>query len=458
MKTDRQFELDMALPEIGRAGSVPLWTYRLTPDGLVEENERFRYVYGFWSCLFGCWEIDLETNKSREIVPKPIAPSRGGRFVGKGPPWHPRLGWEMNDYPPRWQLEAKAAFAGFFSHIPPHIRKLASSMGPYRWVALDLMWQVPGFPQFVEGEIFNDRQQYIYACLSLASIADKSRALRRHCAEAIMTRKRSKVLTSLIGTVCTQSTVNTIYKLDDEILPGSVYRNIAKAMIIPKAAKVLRHLEIISPEVPETLLDIPECYRLPNLFALSEEEPCSPRSMLKDIVEISNALHYEDRRRCTSALREVKDFFDLEAWCIRWQSVAQDRRPFPKPPIPGDDQLRPITDNRALRREGRRMRNCVAEYTEEILSESVYFYHWSGANPATVKIENNNEKGWCLSAVLGPRNSDICQWTYYLIAQRVWWQRHIILGLCDGSPPLMPGTNANQTERILMNQGQADAA
>ena len=106
----------------------------------------------------------------------------------------------------------------------------------------------------------------------------------------------------------------------------------------------------------------------------------------------------------------------------------------------------------------RRMRNCVADYTEEILSESVYFYHWAGVNPATVMLENNNDRGWCLSAVLGPRNSEICQWTYYLIAQRVWWQRDIILGSCVGTPPLMPGTKTNQTERIVMDQGQVDEA
>ena len=104
------------------------------------------------------------------------------------------------------------------------------------------------------------------------------------------------------------------------------------------------------------------------------------------------------------------------------------------------------------------MRNCVAEYTEEILSESVYFYHWGGETPATVMLENKNDRSWRLSAALGRRNADICQWTYYLIAQRVWWQCHILLGQCDGSPPLMPGTKTNQAEPIVMEQGQANAA
>ena len=230
MEKARQLELGMALPEIDPAIFDPPWTYRFTPDGLVEENGRYRYVYGFLSRLFGCWEIDRATNKSREIVPKPIALSRHGRFVEKCPPWHPRLGGGINDHPARWQLEAKAAFAGFFSDIPPRMRKLAGSMGPYRWVALDLMWQVPEFAHFIDQEIFNDRQQYVYACLSLASIAGESRAMRRRIAEAIMNRKRSKVLTSLTGTACTKSTVNTICKLGDELLPGSVYRNIARAM------------------------------------------------------------------------------------------------------------------------------------------------------------------------------------------------------------------------------------
>ena len=115
MKETRQLKLDMALPEIDPAEFAPPWTYRFTPDGLVEENGRFRYIYGFWSRLFGCWEIDLETNKSHEIVLKPIVLIRDDRFLKNEMAWHPRLSrlpnmdGGLNEAPLRWKLEAKAA-------------------------------------------------------------------------------------------------------------------------------------------------------------------------------------------------------------------------------------------------------------------------------------------------------------------------------------------------------------
>jgi hypothetical protein len=457
MREARQLTLDMALPEIDPAGSAPPWTYRFTPDGLVEENGRFRYIYGFWSGLFGCWEIDLETNKSLEIALKPLVLTRDDRFLKNEMAWHPRLARPSNsddasnDASLRWRFEAKAAFSGFFSRIPAHIRNLADRMGPYHWVALDLMWQVPGFAGFVEHEIYNHRQQYLFACFALTNIAGSSRSRRRKYAEAIMFQRRRKILTKLTRTPCTKSTLNALYKLGDKPLPGNVYRKLAVAMELPGAAKVLRHLDTINPEVPGTLLDVSGDLWIPNLFAIW----CwgiSARDVMTEISEICNELPLSDRRRCIAALREVRDFKDLDAWSTKWHPLAFDHQLFPEPPLPGDDLFHPLTDSRVLRREGQRMRNCTATYAKHVLEGTAYFYHWSGLEPATVMLIRC-DVGWVLAEALGKRNSEISPWTRYEIRQRIWWQRGILHGKWS-SPPQMPGQPGRPNPRLSEGGGR----
>jgi hypothetical protein len=51
-----------------------------------------------------------------------------------------------------------------------------------------------------------------------------------------------------------------------------------------------------------------------------------------------------------------------------------------------------IDTPQALAAEGKKMRNCVASYTRELMANRSFFLHVSGKEKATVQVENNSAK------------------------------------------------------------------
>ncbi len=64
----RQLELNLT-PRSEHRASVDPWRYRFTDNALIEEWGGRRIVYGLWEKLFGCWIVDTNNYRSREIVP-----------------------------------------------------------------------------------------------------------------------------------------------------------------------------------------------------------------------------------------------------------------------------------------------------------------------------------------------------------------------------------------------------
>ena len=81
-------------------------------------------------------------------------------------------------------------------------------------------------------------------------------------------------------------------------------------------------------------------------------------------------------------------------------SEAVARLPFPEPPWPGTDRLRPITSVEALRTAGARLGNCLrdksTEYAIKVAAGSSYYYEWSGDgdDAGIVTFESVRPLGW----------------------------------------------------------------
>ena len=109
----RELEFNLT-PRAEHHGSIEPWAYRFEKGTLLEEINSRRYVYGLWDNFFGCWEIDTETNTSREIIPTWEPLNSTGvwrdhleiRFENV-----PSITWLLS---PKWRYEANAAFAGLF--------------------------------------------------------------------------------------------------------------------------------------------------------------------------------------------------------------------------------------------------------------------------------------------------------------------------------------------------------
>ncbi len=210
--------------------TTPPWRYRFTKNALIENLGRYRFVFGLWDRLQGCWEVDTETRTFREVTP--LWMPLNARGVWSLERQSPPSGLDNRKIPrsPQWRYHTNAAFAGYFSLIPSRIRAIVAHLGCYQWLALDLIAQVPSFASFLDNEIFEGRMQYVMACLALARADQFPRRNRKRLAELIMTRKRRDLLQNLMRTPNPASAVRCLYKLGERAYPPDDYRALLMAM------------------------------------------------------------------------------------------------------------------------------------------------------------------------------------------------------------------------------------
>jgi hypothetical protein len=413
----RQLEFNLT-PRAEHHGSIEPWLYRFEKGTLLEEIDSRRYVYGLWDKMFGCWEIDTESHASREFVPSWVPLNSRGiwrdhleiRFENA-----PKDGWLLS---PKWRYEANAAFAGLFSSIPGRIRSVVAPLARYQWLALDMIWQVPEFVHFLDEEIFNGTQQYVFACLALSKANRLSRSKRRELAKAIMTSKRSQLLSQLSTVPCTKKTIRLLYKLGNRPCSPNTYQTLIEFACHDPCSKSLQHISHIEPHALGLIGEFPKGFLTENLTRIIFEAPddCQMLSVIDDYevgsgfrttVDIFPEMSSRWKERISRSLRTVRNFDALPGWGERWAQRLTEIIQFPSPPFTAIHHLIPLATPRAVRQEAKEMRNCVSRLIGSILTGHAYFYSWDGHEPATVLIEHTNDSGWQLSQAYGYNNDEL---------------------------------------------------
>ena len=90
--------------------------------------------------------------------------------------------------------------------------------------------------------------------------------------------------------------------------------------------------------------------------------------------------------------------------------------PFPEPPWPGADRLRPLTSVEALRVMGDRLGNCLraraTEYAIKVVTGGSYYYELLGDEPGVVTVESVRPLGWVVEDGHGSGNNPISPSTW----------------------------------------------
>lgn len=415
----RQLELDFQLQK-GPTGPSEAWAYRFSREALVEENGAQRVVYGLWETLFGCWVVNTKTGRSVEWVPTWRPLNENGVWRDQG---QVRLADSLarpDQYSPRWRYQANAAFAGYFSGIPGRFRTVVAALAHHQWLGLDLIWQDPRFADFLDGEQFNDTEQYVYACFELANAAKLSRAQRRAFAATLLETKRTEVLSKLVGRPATKATLRALYKLGDKPLSGAVYRSVIGWMDQPEAAKAFGHVDRIELASIEALTILPKVFLTPNMIRMILLEPEGAEveilinltvgpggTVLSSLADMFTKAPTNLQERARASLSRVVNFEQFLRWVGKWEDRLSESLKFPPVPIEPANQLVPLTSSAAMRAEGRTMGNCVGDLVSEVINDQRYFYHWDGPDPATVMIENQPGRGWIFADALGPDNEPL---------------------------------------------------
>jgi hypothetical protein len=397
--------------------------YRFTKDALVVDYDGRQLLFGLWNRLHGFWRVEGACGQAEEALPHWWRPlnEQGVWSLSPDAP-NSQVGFIPKAGKRALRHEANAAFVAYFDSIPKRIRRLVGGLEDYQWLALDLIWQVPEFATFLDDEIHEKRIQYFFACCALASIEKGSRAERREFARSVMGTRRPQLLARLSGIKCTKSTIRILSKLGKRAHGADCYRALLSAALDPPAAKIFAHAAEIKPSGIETWMGLPEPARLPNLLGIIIAEPDISEE-LGEIVRQIPADMPSIWYRLGQSLSRLRAGNEIAEWCQRWEDRILDEVNFPEAPFSGCRRLRPLSSGQDMRREGREMRNCLGDLIGDALWGRAYYYHWGGAQPATVMLETCPERGWRVGRILGPGNEEIdtglAGHIAYLIGQRL---------------------------------------
>lgn len=395
------------------------WKYRFAENALIEELDDRRIVYGLWESLFGCWIVDPVSRRSGEVVPTWRPLNKNGIWRDQWDVRFPAAHAYRSVVSPRWRYEANAAFAGYFAGIPQVARTLVASFEHFQWLGLDLIWQEPRFASFLDDELFNDREQFIFSCCALADATEQSRAWRHEFLTALMTESRTGLLGRLSGLPCSKATIRALYKLGPSPCSKDVYRGLINFLNDHPSSKAFCHADQISPGVINLLEKLPRELLQTNITTILlrdldliagdaksvEESLAMPIDYIFDLFSVAPM---KLKAAMTDSLRQIRGLEQLCNYMYRWETPLIEAIEFPPPPVQGFGKLLvPLSSAAAMREEGRQMQNCLADLIPYVLQGRTYFFHWDDIFPATVMLENTPEDGWRFYSALGVENEPL---------------------------------------------------
>ena len=417
---DDQTQLTLPFEEIDENKLWGDWSFRTEPDGLVETLGDVSLVYGSWDRLFGCWKINQETGERREIMPRwPIFDERGQWLTTDKldlchlgeldcDPWD-ESDYYFNDEPlpfhPKWVREASAAFAGYVSSMPRVYRLLAAPFDCRQWLALDLMWQVKGFAEYVEQAHATGNLNYIQLALCLIGDREDRRGARRAWGQRIISEPRHKVLSALSGKHCTRGTVRIVNRLNWST-PHLYLHEFMGFVTQPRLAKILGHLGGGNVETLVRVVDVPHCFWNANTLRLVlRDETCA--DIIADFKRSLLRSEEKDWRRFAQSARSITNGAELEGWAETQQLRHLEWLEFPEPPLEGDRLLTPLDSPKAMIREAHGMRNCLRSLIGYVHDGNLYFYHWAGDEPATVAVFRQKDGTWRFGDARGVGDAEL---------------------------------------------------
>ncbi|WP_422490957.1 PcfJ domain-containing protein [Endozoicomonas sp. ALE010] len=235
------------------------------------------------------------------------------------------------------------------------------------------------------------------------STARKMLAMKQHQILAAMGMSNSKSLNRLVK------------KIQIESIQRYFASKLLSIITTPAYLVKLRHLPVIRQEHIDVMIAMPELIhsRLLELLASMGCRWARARliNIIQDCLRMDLALNRE-LANCNSEA-ELNRIHDREM--ARRNRHGIDQRfilldeqdnplPFPLPPHPGTEWIKPILTFEALREEGIKMKHCVGSYVRNVQAGTHYIYHMEAPECLTISITMNNGRPLRIEQVAGPCN------------------------------------------------------
>jgi len=350
--------------------------------------------------------------------PEPLPPVETDRTAGQGdfePPLLPDITARKN-----------AAFAAFRASIPPAIVNATECFQSHQWNIIDLVSQKGRTMDLLR------INPSLAACLANCDQFRKWIGSTPAAHASRMVGKKQRDILSWLGFPATESMVRIFQKISPEAIAPSEARMLRNAIHAePAILKLLAHQPVINtgilgivtnlkllsgaspklltavgadereavyPHTAERLLDI-----LWMLWEMNRRPVLPPFESTESVREFHEA-NTRDYHQALEELSERRRTL-LEARRARRSQARKQALDFQPPPVPGTEDIVPLTSMAQLQAEGRKQSNCVGTYGRRVKSGSLYIYKILRPERATLAISRNAGGRWVIAELEAAKNT-----------------------------------------------------
>jgi len=256
---------------------------------------------------------------------------------------------------------------------------------------------------------------YVLACFSLARVEDAtSTSERQSLYERMVKDSRRGLLAELSGEPTSAATLMAVAKAAACEFTREDWIRLIRYSGNARGKRLFGHLTSVSAALVRQLDAIPPELWLPRLVDASARVGVTP-ARWEEVRGTLRGLDAERRTTTERAARRVNDTTSLWDWYHDGLDASREGVAFTGLPRPGG-ALVVLDGRRALLREGRAMKSCladpswVADHIERTLRGEVAYYRWQGEEPATVELSQRGG-AWHLHAALGFGNAALSEAT-----------------------------------------------
>ncbi len=238
--------------------------------------------------------------------------------------------------------------------------------------------------------------------------------LDQETARAMLSMKQHQILAAM-GYSETKSLNRLLKKIKVDSIQRYFASKLLAIMTKPDFLKTLRHIPELNQRHIDELIAMPELIHSQLLNVLADTECRWARARLMNMILDCQRMDLRLNRELAhcNTVGELERIHDRvvalrnENYINRMEVLRDEDGnplPFPEPPHPGNDWIKPVLTSDALIDEGRSMKHCVGAYVRNVQSGTHYIYHMDEPERLTISIKMNDEKPIMIEQVAGPCN------------------------------------------------------
>ena len=262
---------------------------------------------------------------------------------------------------------------------------------------------VPGFFEWVVDEVERG-PNYVLFCLDLLRHQDPA-----YQARAMMHGKRLPLLRRFSGLNITRPTYRALMKFSAGTAPSrfsDMLRKVMDAQANPRRARAIASAETLNSDLLSFIRDAPEDFlHVPLVKVLAAR---GSRFSVSAVLALMETCGDESLAKLHTALKRIRGSQDLDRILDRYGPKPE----FPPPPFPAWGGLSPLVSQDEMRREGRKMRNCLGSLVHggvgpECPNPAYYYRYKADGVRATVRLRRKADRNWHVVEAKGPGNAQL---------------------------------------------------